>query len=548
MANQFTNTGFATILPRQTQGVYNTLLWGKRQAQENKEFQVKQRAAVDDFNYKVFKDYSNLDFKGMDGNHKAVLKDMASGYMSTALEAYKQARQQGVKLDPTALEKIKSDTYAARDIMLSHQQGMQELNQLYKQNPDLYSEDMLKDAFSQMYKTDEEGKIDVNSPNLDYSAQDLKKLASDPKYVNYGYGVNKFVEDMGKTISSKFSTFKDPNSGEFFDREEDFESYKRLVEMGENGRPKISEKTGLPIFKDSQAVLAEMAISPDPEIQASYKALLHNAEQQGISAVDLLDKELAPMRTSDLKKQDNTRIARTTGSKKKEEAPNTFNLVQGGSGEFESNGRRFTSDSMPMPGTLKNVPIEDKVSGKTETKKGTLEGLEYDPDTLEKSFVFTIPGLSQGEYKKVYIPLSDEKTMATVLNMLDDDSPEEREILNAIDTFKEKGELKSLGYKEDLPMEALKMVDQIRYAGNYEKQEKGSNEQTLEVIKSIGEEYGFDVSDIVPERSVWAKSIKIGDKSYSTENDAQEIANILLERIKQANPIQGEIPTTADNL
>lgn len=533
MANQFTNTGFATILPRQTQGVYNTLLWGKRQAQENKEFQVKQRAAVDDFNYKVFKDYSNLDFKGMDGNHKAVLKDMASGYMSTALEAYKQARQQGVKLDPTALEKIKSDTYAARDIMLSHQQGMQELNQLYKQNPDLYSEDMLKDAFSQMYKTDEEGKIDVNSPNLDYSAQDLKKLASDPKYVNYGYGVNKFVENMGKTISSKFSTFKDPNSGEFFDREEDFESYKRLVEMGENGRPKISEKTGLPIFKDSQAVLAEMAISPDPEIQASYKALLHNAEQQGISAVDLLDKELAPMRTSDLKKQDNTRIARTTGS-------------NGGTsskrGAFESADVEYKpNNDMALRSGV------GLVKGKKWAMPDLVRGMniQIDGEALEADFQGIVPTENgyQFEFSRktspsteelAQDPANSEKRLRTVRVPLTDASTE-KAIINALSGNEKKAFEKTLSEAKSAKIETSPISKQTtdKFASTVTSLLKSGDYEILtKELNKIGLEEGEDFE--VKQKSWWEPSSSRGiniDGVFYSASDKDKLAKAISNKI-----------------
>jgi len=42
MSNKFTNTGWATILPKQSQGVFSTLLHSQRQLQQSKAFQAKE--------------------------------------------------------------------------------------------------------------------------------------------------------------------------------------------------------------------------------------------------------------------------------------------------------------------------------------------------------------------------------------------------------------------------------------------------------------------------------------------------------------------------
>lgn len=465
--NQFTNTGFASILPKQTQGVYNTLLWGKRQLQQNKEFMARQQAEIDDYNTSTIKSLRKLDFKDLDYTHKTTLHELARGFLNRSQEVYKLARKEGRKIsleEQQELENLKTSAYQARDILASHQEAIKYINGVVKQNPGIYKDSLFKDATFMMFERDPDGRINTKAPNLDFSYDDIINLVSDQRYINGDKILEDYVKAQGNSVRTKFRSFKDPLSQEMFSSEEDLEYpvaiYGTEPEFNDNGDLMIRDVKSWLVGLDNEAV---------------KNVLEYRAKENGTTQLLEAEKFLKSKGKIRSRGEDISKIpSNTTSSNQKknqtfeaaevEYQPDNDAALRSGVGLVK--GKKWA-----MPDLVKgmNIQIDSKAQevdfqGIVPTENGyqfefsrktnpTTEELAQDPTNSEKRL------------RAFRIPLNDTSTEKAILNALSGN--EKKAFEKALNEAKSAKITKEPVSQEVVNIQATTIVDLLRN-GNYE--------------------------------------------------------------------------------
>lgn len=520
MSNQFQGQGFATVLPRTSADVYRTLAFGQQQIQADKEFQARQQKQVEEHNYKVFKDFAQVDFGNLDGIHKSALREMTQGWADVALSQYNQASKNGLKLNPAEMMKGKQDILAARDIMMGHQEAMKQLNSDFKASKGLFDESMLRDAMSMMFVTDEKGQIDTNQPNLNFKADDILSLKDDPKYWNREKILDDYVKEKGTSIRTQFSTFKDGVSGEFLMGEEKQEF--PVAIYGAN--PEFDDNNNL-IIQDPKAWLTAL---DSPEVERSLE---YEAKKNGTT---LLEEAKAFLRSKGQLKSkgaDFTRIAQTKESSTREEKNYTIQISEGSEVISDGNVEK-KGEAIVMTDLVKGVPI---TTTDGTTKDADFQSFEYSPSG-ELSMMFTTKGITSADpVSKEFIPIDNSKVIAQIRSVLPENSSKRRQFEEGLEKAKDL-KINPIGYTQGAFKAEAEAINNLVREGNFS--------TAMKELKSLGVE-GIDYE----KNTLNSNYIIIDGEKLFTKGDKDKITSILQDKIKQANPIlSSETPDSADDL
>jgi hypothetical protein len=487
-------------------------MYGARQLQQSKEYQAKLAKDASDYNYKVYKDFAKLDFDGLDGNHKAVLKEIGQGFAQKSLEMYRDADKNGTRIDLSKIEEMKAEALGAKKIMMGHQQSIKDLNKLYKEGNGLYREEVLQDAMNLMFEKDENGKLDTRSPNLEYSPEDISALINDPKYYDENVAARNLFDQLGKTINTATETKIDPVSGEAMKSEENFQ----LLNITSNGDV-VKDKFGRPVPKANIDTLGYV-YENDPKLHA---AIVKRSEDENREPVDILTDILRENYPTSSKGVNTSRVAKTKGSASDKEY--TVDVVEGES-ELGNELLSVKSESIPMDRFVKGLTINDK-DGQTATS-ADFNGFYLDPETDKPAFRFTSKeSFDKNQIKYRYLDLSDSGMLAQIRNQLPEGTKKREAFEQAYQ--KAKG-LKNTSRVFDEDLARKKSKELIQLVFDYE--EKPAN--TL--IKELGLE-GVDFS-----KNIWyrrSNKFTIDGKEYFSNSDSDKIEELLLEKIKEVNKV-----------